>query len=172
MLGAVGFVLLIACANVANLLLARSVARTREISIRSALGASRGRVVRQLLIESALLSVLGGAAGLLISIGGIRAFRAALPPGVPYWLDFSMDSWCLPISLAFVLGPVVLFGLTPALHITKVDLSSTLKEGTRGSGGTHTRFLSRGLVVAELALALVLLVASGLMIRSFLKLQE
>jgi putative ABC transport system permease protein len=171
MLGAVGFVLLIACANVANLLLARSMTRAREVSVRAALGASRGRIVRQLLIESLLLSILGGVAGYLISVGGIRAFRAALPPGIPYWLDFSMDYSVFTYLASICIATGLLFGLTPALHMTKVDLSGTLKEGTRGSGGTHARLLSRGLVVTELALALVLLVAAGLMIRSFMKLQ-
>ena len=172
MLGAVAFVLLIACANVANLLLARSVTRTREISLRAALGASRSRIVRQLLIESALLSVLGGIAGLFVSNWGVRTFRAALPPWTPYWLDFSMD-YSVFAYLAFIcIATTVLFGLTPALHITKVDLSTTLKEGSRGSGGIRTRFLSRALVVTEVALALVLLVAAGLMIRSFLKVQD
>jgi predicted permease len=172
MLAAVGFVLLIACANVANLLLARSVSRAREVSIRAALGASRGRIIRQLLIESALLSVLGGIGGLLVWIWGIRLFKAGLPVWVPYWLDFSMDYSVFAYLATVCVGTSFLFGLTPALQISKVDLSSTLKEGTRGSGGTHARLLSRGLVVAELALALVLLVAAGLMIRSFLKLQE
>jgi putative ABC transport system permease protein len=171
MLAAVGFVLLIACANVANLLLARSVTRAREISIRAALGASRGRIIRQLLIESALLSVLGGIGGFLISIWGIRLFKAGLPIWVPYWLDFSMDYSVFAYLAGVCIATGFLFGLTPALQISKVDLSSTLKEGTRGSGGTHARLLSRGLVVAELALALVLLVAAGLMTRSFLKLQ-
>jgi putative ABC transport system permease protein len=171
MLGAVGFVLLIACANVANLLLARAVARSREVSIRAALGASRRRIVRQLLVESSLLSVLGGIAGFFISLWGIRLFRAALPPGVPYWMDFSMDYRGFAYLAAICVATTVLFGLTPALYITRADLSGTLKEGTRGSGGAHARLLSRGLVVAELSLALVLLVAAGLMIRSFLKLQ-
>jgi putative ABC transport system permease protein len=172
MLGAVGFVLLIACANVMNLLLSRSVTRTREVSIRAALGASRRRVVRQLLIESALLSMLGGAAGLLIAVWGVRAFRAALPPGIPYWLDFSIDYEVFGYLAAICCAASFLFGLAPALHMTKVDLSSTLREGARGSGSKHSRILSRGLVVTELALALVLLVAAGLMIRSFLNVQR
>jgi putative ABC transport system permease protein len=172
MLGAVAFVLLIACANVSNLLLARSVTRAREVSIRAALGASRGRMVGQLLTESILLSVLGGTAGFVFSIFGIRAFKASLPPWVPYWMDFSLD-YSVFAYLAFIcIATTLLFGLAPALHATKVDLSETLKEGTRGSGGSHTRLLSRGLVVAEVALALVLLVAAGLMIRSFLNVQK
>jgi len=171
MLGAVGFVLLIACANVANLLLARAVARSREVSIRTALGASRRRIVRQLLVESSLLSLLGGIAGFFISLWGIQLFRAALPPGVPYWMDFSMDYTGFAYLASICVATTVLFGLTPALYMTRADLSGSLKEGTRGSGGAHARLLSRGLVVAELALALVLLVAAGLMIRSFLKLQ-
>ena len=157
MLGAVGFVLLIACANVANLLLARSVARAREVSIRAALGASRGRIVRQLLLESALLSVLGGAAGLIIAIVGIRAFRAVLPPGVPYWFDFSLDFTVFAYLAAVCVATAVLFGLTPALQVTKVDLSSTLKDGARGSGGTRTRLLvsrsGRGRAGAGLGIA-------------------
>ena len=124
MLGAVGFVLLIACANVANLLLARSMTRAREVSVRAALGASRARIVRQLLIESLLLSILGGFAGYLISIGGIRAFRAALPPGIPYWLDFSMDYSVFAYLASICIATGLLFGLTPALHMTKVDLSA------------------------------------------------
>jgi predicted permease len=172
MLAAVGFVLLIACANVANLLLARSVARAREVSMRAALGASRGRIVRQLLIESGLLSLFGGVGGFLISIWGIRAFKAGLPIWVPYWLDLSIDYTVFAYLAAVCLATSIVFGVVPALQISKVDLSSTLKEGTRGSGGSHARLLSRGLVVGEVSLALVLLVAAGLMTRSFLKLQE
>jgi putative ABC transport system permease protein len=171
MLGAVGFVLLISCANVANLLLARSVTRAREISIRAALGASRARIVRQLLIENTLLSILGGTAGFFISIFGIRGFQAALPTWVPYWLDFSMDHAVFGYLACICIATTFLFGLAPALHAARIDLSETLKEGTRGSGGAHTRVLSRALVVAEVALALVLLVAAGLMIRSFLNVQ-
>ena len=171
MLGAVGFVLLIACANVANLLLARAVARSREVSIRAALGASRRRIVRQLLVESALLSLLGGIAGFFISLWGIRLFRAALPPGVPYWMDFSMD----------YRGFAYLAGYMRGDHcVVWADARAVHHQGgpQRNAEGGHTRKrrcacppLSRGLVVAELALALVLLVAAGLMIRSFLKLQ-
>jgi putative ABC transport system permease protein len=171
LLGAVAFVLLIACANVANLLLSRSVGRSREVAVRAALGASRGRIVRQLLVESAMLSVLGGTGGFLIAIWGIRAYKAALPPWVPYWVDFSMDASTFVYMASICLATTVLFGLAPALQATKVDLSGALKEGTRGSGGSHTRLLSRCLVVAELALALVLLVAAGLMVRSFVKVQ-
>ncbi len=172
MLGAVGFVLLIACANVANLLLSRSLTREREVSIRAALGASRGRIVRQLLIESTLLGALGGAAGWLISMWGVRIFAAALPEWVPYWLDFSMDYRVLGYLAAICVGTSILFGLAPALRLSKVDLTGALKEGARGTSGGRSRFLSRFLVVSELALALVLLVGAGLMIRSFLKKYE
>jgi predicted permease len=172
MLGAVGFVLLIACANVANLLLSRSLTREREVSIRAALGASRGRIVRQLLIESTLLGALGGAAGWLISMWGVRIFAAALPEWVPYWLDFSMDYRVLGYLAAICVGTSILVGLAPALRLSKVDLTGALKEGARGTGSGRSRFLSRFLVVSELALALVLLVGAGLMIRSFLKKYE
>ncbi len=119
-----------------------------------------------------LLSVIGGTAGFFLAIFGIRLFQASLPPWVPYWLDFSMDYAVFAYLACICIATTFLFGLAPALHATKVDLSGMLKEGGRGSGGSHTRLLSRGLVVAELALALVLHVAAGLMIRSFLTVQE
>src|SRR5207244_7238608 len=106
---------------------------------RAALGASRGRIIRQLLIESGLLSVLGGLGGFLISIWGIRVFKAGLPVWVPYWLDVSMDYSVFAYLAAVCIATGVVFGLTPALQISKVDLSSTLKVGERGSGGAHAR---------------------------------
>lgn len=169
MLGAVGFVLLIACANVANLLLSRSLARGREASIRAALGATRGRIVQQLLIESLLLGVLGTIAGLILSIWGVRSFAAAMSDQqIPYWVDFSMDYTVFLYLAAICVVTTVLFGLAPALQASKVELSHALKEGARGTGGGHTRYLSRILVVSEVSLALVLLVGAGLMVRSFL----
>jgi predicted permease len=170
LLGAVGFVLLIACANVANLLLARSLARNREISIRTALGAGRWRIIRQLLVESVLLGVLGGAVGLLIAKWGVRMFDLAVANvGKPYWIVFRMDFTVFAYlgSVCVVTG--ILFGLAPAIQLSKVDLNSTLKEGGRGSsGGARSRYLSAVLVVTEVALSMVLLVGAGLMIRSFL----
>jgi putative ABC transport system permease protein len=172
LLGAVGFVLLIACANVANMLLARSLARAREISIRTALGASRWRVIRQLLIESVLVGFLGGAAGLAIAVWGVRMFDLAVANvGKPYWIVFKMDFTVFAYLAAICLFTGILFGLAPALQLSKVDLNSTLKEGGRGnSGGSRSRYLTGFLVVSEVALSLVLLVGAGLMIRSFIKL--
>jgi predicted permease len=172
LLGAVGFVLLIACANVANLLLARSFSRTREVSIRMALGASRWRVVRQLLVESVLLGVLGGVAGLLVAIWGVRMFELAVADvNKPYWIVFTMDYKVFGYLAAICLGTGVLFGLVPALQASKADFHDALKEGGRtASGGKRARWLAGGLVVVELALAVVLLVGAGLMIRSFLNL--
>src|SRR5712692_1365408 len=171
LLGAVGFVLLIACANVANLLLARSLSRAKEISIRSALGASRWRVVRQLLIESVLLGLLGGAIGLLLSVWGVRMFDVALANAdKPYWIKFSMDYTVFGYLAALCVLTGILFGLAPALHISKLDVNENLKENGRGSGaGSRIKYLSGFMVVSEVALALVLLVGAGLMIRSFLK---
>ena len=170
LLGAVGFVLLIACANVANLLLARSLARNREISIRTALGAGRWRIIRQLLVESVLLGLLGGAVGLLIAKWGVRMFDLAVANvGKPYWIVFRMDFTVFAYLGAICVVTGILFGLAPAIQLSKVDLNSTLKEGGRGSsGGARARYLSAVLVVSEVALSLVLLVGAGLMIRSFL----
>ena len=170
LLGAVGFVLLIACANVANLLLARSLGRSREISIRTALGAGRWRVIRQLLVESVLVGVLGGAVGWLIAMWGVHLFDLATADvGKPYWIVFRMDFTVFAYLAAICLITGILFGLAPALQLSRADLSSTLKEGGRGSsGGARVRYLSGALVVTEVALSIVLLVGAGLMIRSFL----
>jgi predicted permease len=171
MLAAVGFVLLIACANVANLLLARAVGRSHEISIRTALGASRWRVIRQLLVESLLLSVTGGGLGWLLAIWGTRAFDLAITPtGKPAWIDFSLDYRVLLYLAAISIGTGIIFGLVPALRLSKLDVSSSLKEGGRGRGGSRRgRYLSGVLVVVEMTLAVVLLAGAGLMLRSFVK---
>ena len=172
LLGAVVFVLLIACANVANLLLARSVSRAKEISIRTALGASRWAVVRQLLVESVLLGVIGGAIGLVLATWGVRMFDLATAnTGKPYWIKFAMDYTVFGYLAALCVLTGILFGLAPALHISKLDVNETLKEGGRGSSaGSRVKLLSSVMVVSELALAMVLLIGAGLMIRSFLKL--
>jgi predicted permease len=172
LLGAVGFVLLIACANVANLLLARSTKRSREVAVRFALGASRARVIRQLLIEALLLAFIGGALGLLLSWAGVRAFDAAVEgSGKPYWITFSMDMTVFGYMAAICLATGIVFGLAPALQVSKTNVNEILKEGGRGSyGGRRARWMRSSLVVVELALTVVLLVGAGLMVRSFLKL--
>jgi putative ABC transport system permease protein len=172
MMGAVGFVLLIACANVANLLLARSAVRAREVAVRIAMGATRWRVVRQLLMESVLLGVLGGAFGLLIAVFGVRAFDAAVADsGKPYWIIFKMDFLVFSFLAAICVVTGVLFGIAPALHVSRTNVSGVLKEGGRGNaGGRRMRWLTGTMVVVEVALTLVLLVGAGLMVRSFLNL--
>jgi putative ABC transport system permease protein len=168
LMGAVGFVLLIACANVANLLLARAVERAREISIRIALGAGRWRIIRQLLVESVMLSLLGGVFGWLISIWGLKAFDAAVRDRVPVWMTFSIDWRGFVFLGAISLATGLLFGLAPALRLSRLDVNTSLKEQSRGSStGTRGRYLSGILVIAEMALAVVLLSGAGLMIRSF-----
>jgi predicted permease len=174
LLGAVCFVLLIACANVANLLLSRAIQRTRETSIRTALGASRWRVVRQLLVESVMLSMLGGILGLGIGLLGVRWIDVAtLPTGRPYWLDFTMDLQVFGYFAAISILTGILFGLAPALQISKANVSENLKEGGRsGSAGKRAGRMTDSLLVGQIALTIVLLVGAGLMIRSFLITQQ
>ncbi len=170
LLGAVGFVVLIACSNVANLLLARAARRSGEMSVRVAIGASRWQIVRQLLIESILLALIAGGFGLLLSIAGIRWFSAeAQNVGVPYWMVFTMDWRTFGFLLVLCLATGVIFGLAPALHASKTNVNEVLKEGGRtGSGGLRARRWTAGLIVVQVALTFVLLAGSGLMLRSFL----
>ncbi|MGD0299171.1 MAG: ABC transporter permease [Bryobacteraceae bacterium] len=172
LLGAVGCVLLIACANVANLLLARATSRSREIAIRSALGAGRGRIVQQLLTESLLLAIIGGMVGLAIGVVGVRALLAVNPGNIPRigpdGASVQLD-WAV-LGFTFLLSVLsgVLFGLVPALHASRADLNSTLKETGTRSGSSLRQNKARGsLVVAELALSMVLLIGAGLLIRTF-----
>ncbi|HEV2423421.1 MAG TPA: ABC transporter permease [Terriglobia bacterium] len=166
---AVAFVLLIACVNVANLLLARSTGRTREFAIRAALGASQGRAIRQLLTESILLGLAGGSLGLLVASWGLKAALKALPDALPRAEDVHLDGRVLLFTLGAALLCGVLFGLVPAFKASQTDLHETLKEGGRGSSGARQR-AQTVFVVLEMALALVLLAGGGLMVRSLAKL--
>jgi putative ABC transport system permease protein len=173
LLGAVGFVLLIACANVANLLLARAAGRTREIAVRTAVGATRERLVRQLLTESVMLSLAGGALGLALAWGGLRALLALKGGNLPRADEIGIDGNVLLFTLGISVLTGLLFGLAPALHFSSLDLHGSLKEGSRGAtseGSTHA--VRRALVVAELALALTLLTGAGLLVKSFGRLQN
>jgi len=167
LLGAVGFVLLIACANVANLLLARAAGRTKEVAIRSALGAERWNIIRQLLTESVVLSVIGGALGLLMAYWSVRALVAVNPSNVPRVDELGLDANVLLFTAVVSVGTGLLFGMMPALQISRSDLQTTLREGGRGGGGDRSgQRVRRALVVAEVALALTLLVGAGLLVKS------
>jgi predicted permease len=165
LLAAVGFLLLIACANVANLLLARAMGRSREFAIRAALGANQGRVIRQLLTESILLAGLGGALGLLLAFGGTKVVLGTLPGALPRGSEVSLDSRVLLFTVGLSLFAGIVFGLAPALKTSRVHLEEILKESGRGLSGARHR-LQGVFVVVEVAMALVLLVGAGLMVRS------
>jgi putative ABC transport system permease protein len=174
LLGAVGLVLLIACANVANLLLSRAVAREKEIVLRTAIGARRVRVVRQLLTESLLLAGLGSLLGLALGGWGIRALAAISPRDLIDLQGVGLDLPVLALTLAVSLATGIVFGLAPALEATRLNLNDALKEGGKGAGGhgTQSRRLRSALVISEVALALVLLAGAGLLVKSFVRLQE
>jgi len=167
---AVGFVLLIVCANVANLLLARAAARQKEFAIRSALGAARWRLIRQLLTESLLLGFIGGLGGVLLGALGLKFLLRVQPGNLPRLQDVHLDGRVLGFALLVSLAAGLIFGLVPALQATRMDLNESLKEEGRGMTAGHRRHrLRSGLVIAEIALSLILFVDAGLMIRSFIR---
>jgi predicted permease len=168
--GACGFLLLIACANVANLLLARAETRRREIAIRSALGATRARLFRQMMTESLVLALAGGVAGILIALWSVEALAGMLPPGLPFWVQVSIDERVLLFTLAVSFATGIVFGIVPAIEASRINLNDTLKDGDRtGDGRRHGRTRNM-LVVSEVALAVVLMVGAGLMMRSLARL--
>jgi predicted permease len=177
LLGSVGFVLLIACANVANLLLARAMARQKEIAVRAALGAGRGRIIRQLLTESVLLAFCGGVVGMLLAVWTLKWIHVLGPKSIPRLADIGVDGRVLLFTFFISFFTGIPFGLAPALRVSRIDLNATLKEAGRGSGGGDAlwgrgRNLRRWLVVSELALSVMLLIGAGLLLRSFARLEN
>ena len=172
LLAAVSFVLLIACANVANLLLARATRRQAEMSVRAALGASRSRIARQLLIESAVIGLAGAVAGLALAYVMAEILKNVLPEDIPRLRQTRVDAVVLGFTLAVSLVASLLFGVAPALRASRTELQQALRDESRSSGGFRRRRLSSGIVATEIALALVLLVAAGLLLRSFVRLQR
>jgi predicted permease len=171
--GAVAFVLLISCANVANLLLSRSSSRKKEFALRAALGAGRTRIIRQLLTESVLLSCAGGIAGALLAACGVNVLSAIVPPDFPRRGEIAIDGWVLGFTLLISVLTGIIFGLAPAIQSTKMDLTEALKVGGRNSAASsHRHSLRSLLVMSEMALALVLLIGAALMIQSFLRLRH
>ena len=170
--GAVALVLLITCVNIANLLLARASGRAREMAVRSALGAGRAQIIRQLLSESVVLAVAGGSVGVLLSVWGVKAFLALAPAGTPRLDEISLNPIALGFAVTLTLAAGLLFGLAPALQLARADHAPALKDGGRGSVGSSGHRIRRMLVVAEVATTAMLLVGGGLLLRSFVSMQQ